>query len=197
MKTIILEKLMNSDHLKDYKVHPLADVKAKNIGKGTTIWQYCVVFKDAEIGNNCNVNCFVLIENDVLIGNNVTIKSGVQVWDGISLEDNVMVGPNVTFTNDKFPKSKREYNLEKTLVKYGATIGAGSTILPGITIGRHALVGAGSVVTKDVPDFAIVRGNPSKKVGYITRNKTVLNLNLEDKQSNKYKFTSDDIVVIK
>lgn len=145
------------------KIHPLADVQSENIGSGTMIWQYCVILKNAEIGRNCNINCQVFIENDVKIGNNVTIKPGVQVWDGITLEDNVFVGPNATFTNDLFPKSKNtNFELKRTLVKKGASIGANATILAGITIGENALIGAGSVVTKDVPDNEIWIGNPAK-----------------------------------
>lgn len=145
------------------KIHPLSDVQSDNIGDGTMIWQYCVILKNAVIGENCNINCQVLIENDVKIGNNVTIKPGVQVWDGITLEDNVFVGPNATFTNDLFPKSKNtNFEMKKTLVKKGASIGANATILAGTTIGENALIGAGSVVTKDVPDNEIWIGNPAK-----------------------------------
>lgn len=146
-------------------IHPLSDVKTVNIGENTNIWQYCVVFPEARIGSNCNICAFVLIENDVIIGNNVTIKSGVQIWDGITIEDNVCVGPNVTFTNDKFPKSKNpDWELKKTLIKEGASIGANSTVLPGIEIGRNSLIGAGSVVTKNVPDNELWIGNPAKFV---------------------------------
>lgn len=145
------------------KIHSLADVQSSSIGDGTTIWQFCVVLKDAIIGNNCNINCQVFIENDVNIGNDVTIKPGVQVWDGITLEDNVFVGPNVTFTNDLFPRSKNSnFELKKTVIKKGASIGANATILAGITIGENAMIGAGSVVTKDVPDNEIWVGNPAK-----------------------------------
>ena len=144
-------------------IHPLADVQSKNIGEGTMIWQCCVVLKNATIGKNCNINCQVLIENDAIIGDHVTIKPGVQIWDGITLEDNVFIGPNATFTNDLFPKSKnKEFKLIKTLVKKGASIGANATILAGVTIGENALVGAGSVVTKNIPDNEIWVGNPAK-----------------------------------
>ncbi|RKS96256.1 acyltransferase [Chryseobacterium defluvii] len=144
-------------------IHSLADVQSLNIGEGTHVWQFCVILKDAKIGKNCNINCQVLIENQVIIGDNVTIKPGVQIWDGITLEDDVFIGPNVTFTNDLFPKSKnKDFKLEKTLIKKGASIGANATILAGITIGENALIGAGSVVTKNVPQNEIWVGNPAK-----------------------------------
>ena len=151
-----------------YKIHNLADVQTESIGEETTIWQFCVILKEAKIGKNCNINCNVFIENDVVIGDNVTIKPGVQVWDGISLEDNVFIGPNVTFTNDLFPRSRQKnLSLKKTIIKKFAVIGANATILGGITIGENALVGAGSVVTKDVPANEIWAGNPAKFVKYI------------------------------
>lgn len=146
-------------------IHELSDVKTKKIGEDTNIWQFCVVFPNAEIGSNCNICANVLIENDVIIGNNVTIKSGVQVWDGITLEDNVFVGPNVTFTNDLFPRSKNpDWKLSKTVVKKGASIGANSTIIAGHIIGENAMVGAGSVVTHDIPDNELWVGNPARFV---------------------------------
>lgn len=150
-------------------IHPLSDVKTNNIGLNTNIWQYCVIFPNAQIGNNCNICAFVLIENDVVIGNNVTIKSGVQIWDGIIIEDNVCVGPNVTFTNDKFPRSKNpDWELKKTTIKEGASIGANSTILPGVIIGKNSMVGAGSVVTKSIPDNELWVGNPAKFIRKIS-----------------------------
>ena len=143
-------------------IHNLSDCKSVNIGKDTNIWQFCVVFPNAKIGENCNICAHVLIENDVTIGNNVTVKSGVQLWDGITLEDNVFIGPNVTFTNDLFPRSKNtNWELQKTLIKKGASIGANATILAGITIGENAMIGAGSVVTKDVPANEVWYGNPA------------------------------------
>lgn len=145
------------------KIHPLADVQSKNIGENTIIWQFCVVLKNAQVGTDCNINCNVFIENKVVIGNNVTIKPGVQIWDGITLEDFVFIGPNVTFTNDLFPRSKNtDYDLKKTLVQKGASIGANATILGGVTIGENALVGAGSVVTKNIPANEVWAGNPAK-----------------------------------
>ena len=146
-------------------IHPTSDVQSTNIGENTNIWQFCVVLPKAKIGRNCNICAQVLIENDVVIGDNVTIKSGVQVWDGITIEDDVFVGPNATFTNDLFPRSKNpDWQLKRTLVKKGASIGANATILAGITIGENAMIGAGSVVTKDVPANAVVYGNPARQI---------------------------------
>lgn len=146
-------------------IHPLSDVKATNIGEGTSIWQFVVVLPKARIGTNCNICSHVFIENDVVLGNNVTVKNGVQIWDGITIEDNVFIGPNVTFTNDLFPRSKQyPESFPRTVIKKGASIGANATILPGITIGESAMIGAGSVVTKDVPAKTVVLGNPAKTV---------------------------------
>jgi UDP-2-acetamido-3-amino-2,3-dideoxy-glucuronate N-acetyltransferase len=151
-------------------IHNLADVQSQNIGQNTNIWQFCVVLKDAIIGNNCNINAGVLIENDVLIGDNVTIKSGVQIWDGITLEDNVFVGPNVTFTNDFMPRSKQYPNqFLKTTIKTGASIGANSTIIGGIMVEEYAMIGAGSVVTKNVGVQELWYGNPAKHKGFVCK----------------------------
>ena len=143
--------------------HKLSDVQSSNIGKDTRIWQFVVVFPEAKIGKNVNICSHCLIENRVIIGNNVTIKSCVQIWDGITLEDNVFIGPNVTFTNDIMPRSKQFLSTyPKTVVKKGASIGANATILPGIIVGENAMIGAGSVVTKDVPANEIWVGNPAR-----------------------------------
>lgn len=148
-------------------IHPLSDVQTKNIGADTKVWQYCVIFAGAKIGANCNVCAHVLIEDDVVIGDNVTIKSGVQLWNGMRIEDSVFIGPNVTFTNDYFPRANvRPDKLLQTTIKAGASIGANSTILPGVTIFEGAMVGAGSVVTRNVPPNAIVHGNPARIFGY-------------------------------
>ncbi|WP_309498701.1 acyltransferase [Sulfurovum sp.] len=151
-------------------IHPLSDVQAQNIGENTNIWQFCVVLKDAKIGNDCNINAGVLIENDVLIGNNVTVKSGVQLWDGIIIEDDVFIGPNVTFTNDFLPRSK-QYPKEflKTTIKKGVSVGANSTVIGGITIGEYAMIGAGSVVTKNIGIQELWYGNPAQKRGYVCK----------------------------
>ncbi|AHG74146.1 WxcM-like protein [Mannheimia sp. USDA-ARS-USMARC-1261] len=165
-----------SDYIRDYNdflkevnkpfIHSLSDVQSKKIGQNTRIWQYSVILKDAIIGSNCNICAHTLIENDVVIGNNVTVKSGVFVWDGIRIGNNVFIGPNVTFTNDKRPRSKiyPEKFLE-TVIEDGASIGANATILPGINIGKNAMIGAGAVVTKDVPDNTTVIGNPARIKG--------------------------------
>ena len=132
-------------------IHPLADVQSKHIGENTHIWQFVVVLPEAEIGNDCNICANVLIENKVRLGNNVTVKSGVQLWDGITVEDNVFIGPNVTFCNDRYPRSgNRNFKIEPVLIKKGASIGANSTILPGVTIGENAMIAAGSVICKNV-----------------------------------------------
>lgn len=147
-------------------IHPLSDCMNNHIPESTKIWQFCVIFPDCQIGENCNICSHCLIENDVKIGNNVTIKSGVQIWDGIELEDDVFIGANVSFTNDKYPKShNKDWMLLRTRVCKGASIGAGSVILPSLTIGEGAMVGAGSVVTKDIPPYEIWAGNPAKRIG--------------------------------
>ena len=150
--------------------HKLSDVQSKSIGDNTNIWQFCVVLESATIGDNCNINAHCFIENDVVIGNNVTVKSGVQLWDGITLEDNVFVGPNVTFTNDFLPRSKH-YPKEflKTVIKKGASLGANSTILGGVTVGEYAMIGAGSVVTKSVGTQELWYGNPAIFMGFVCK----------------------------
>ncbi len=154
-----------SNHNKPF-IHEKAEVQTKIVGEGTKIWQYSIVLEGAKIGSNCNINALCFIENDVVIGNNVTVKCGVQLWDGITIEDDVFIGPNATFTNDKYPRSKG-YPKEfiRTIIKRKASIGANSTILCGITIGENAMIGAGSVVTKDVPDGELWYGNPAKSHG--------------------------------
>ncbi|MEO8298685.1 MAG: acyltransferase [Burkholderiales bacterium] len=147
-------------------IHPSADVQTRAIGGGTKVWQFVVILAGARIGSDCNINCQCFIENDVQVGDRVTIKPGVQLWDGLRLGDDVFIGPNVTFTNDKRPRSKRyPERFPNTVVGRGASIGANSTILPGITIGAAAMVGAGSVVTKDVPAGELWFGNPARHRG--------------------------------
>lgn len=146
-------------------IHELSDVQSDDIGENTKIWQYSVVLKGAQIGENCNICSHTFIENDVNIGSNVTIKCGVQIWDGVSIGHNVFIGPNVTFTNDSHPRSK-QYPDEflKTVVCDNASIGANATILPGVIIGEGAMVGAGSVVVKNVKPYTTVVGNPAREI---------------------------------
>lgn len=152
-------------------IHPLSDVQSNNIGEGTRIWQFAVVLKEATIGRNCNICAHTLIENDVVLGDNVTAKSGVYIWDGTTIGNNVFIGPCATFTNDKMLRSKvYPEAFARITIEDHASIGANATLLPGITIGKHAMVGVGAVVTKDVPDYAVVVGAPAKVVRYIKQN---------------------------
>jgi acetyltransferase-like isoleucine patch superfamily enzyme len=156
----------------EYFVHDRALVETERIGAKTRIWAFAHVLPGATIGADCNICDGVFIENDVVVGDRVTIKCGVQLWDGVRLQDDVFVGPNATFTNDEFPRSKAiPPEFEQTIIERGASLGANATILPGLVVGEYALVGAGSVVTSDVPAYSIVRGNPARIVGYVdTRN---------------------------
>lgn len=176
-------------------IHPLADVQTTNIGDKTRIWQFTVVLGGASIGMDCNINSNCFIENDVFIGNYVTVKSGVQVWDGVTLEDQVFIGPNVTFTNDYVPRSKvYPERFERTIVKKGASIGANSTIIAGVTIGNYAFIGAGSVVTKDISAYTVWYGNPAKHRGYITEDAILLNLDFVDRTTgDRYTLTDQGI----
>lgn len=146
----------------DPSIHPTADVQCDQIGRGSRIWQYSVVLPGARIGRHVNINAHCFVENDVIIGDRVTVKSGVQLWDGLRVGDDVFIGPNVTFTNDRFPRSKQYPE------RFAETrIEAGAVLLPGITIGMGAMVGAGAVVTRNVPPNAIVAGNPARIRGYV------------------------------
>jgi acetyltransferase-like isoleucine patch superfamily enzyme len=176
-------------------IHPTAEVQSHKIGANTNIWQHCVVLEGAVIGDNCNINYNVFIENDVIIGNNVTIKCGVYVWDGITIEDNVQIGPNVTFTNDKYPRAKQPFILLRTRISNNASVGGGAVILGGITIGQGAMIGAGAVVTKNIPPFTIWIGNPAKHRGYITKEGEVLTLELINKSGVKYKLVNGEPVL--
>jgi UDP-2-acetamido-3-amino-2,3-dideoxy-glucuronate N-acetyltransferase len=152
----------------DVFVHPQGLCESANVGPRTRVWAFAHVLPGARIGADCNVCDHVFVENDVVVGDRVTLKCGVQLWDGVRIEDDVFVGPNATFTNDPFPRSRqRPERFASTVVRAGASIGANATILPGLTIGAGAMVGAGAVVVRSVPPLAIVVGNPARIVGYV------------------------------
>lgn len=171
------------------QIHPLSDVQSSNIGEGTFIWQYCVVLPGSVIGKNCNICAHVFIENEVVLGNNITIKSGVQLWDGVTIEDNAFIGPNVTFTNDLVPRSQNHSKEAiKTLIREGASIGANTTIIAGNTIGKYAMIGAGSVITKMIPDNTVWYGNPATQRGFITNEGIILDMEKKDSKGETYKI---------
>ena len=143
------------------KIHPKAEVQSADIGRGTTVWQFVLIFPGAKVGEDCNVCAHTLIENDVIVGDRVTIKSGVYLWDGMRVGNDVHLGPNATFTNDLYPRSKQKFKYPLTIIEDGASIGANATLLPGVRIGRGAMIGAGSVVTKDIPGYSVAIGNPA------------------------------------
>ncbi len=152
----------------DVFIHPQGLCESKNVGAGTRIWAFAHVLPGARIGRDCNVCDHVFIENDVIVGDRVTIKCGVQLWDGLRVADDVFIGPNATFSNDKYPRSKQhDRKLLQTVIEKGASIGGGAAVLPGLRIGARAMVGAGAVVTQDVPPRAVVSGNPARIVGYV------------------------------
>ena len=144
-----------------------AIIKDVEIGEGSKIYDQVNLYK-CKIGKNTKIDAFVYIEEGVEIGNNVKIRPFTFIPSGVKIEDDVFIGPNVVFTNDKYPRVRGKWRELRTVVKKGASIGAGAVIGPGVTIGKYALIGAGSVVTRDVPDYAIVVGNPAKIVGYVT-----------------------------
>jgi acetyltransferase-like isoleucine patch superfamily enzyme len=148
---------------RNYFVHPNAIVETDSIGKDTRIWAFAHVLKNVTIGEDCNICDHCFIENGVTVGNRVTMKNGIALWEGVTVEDDVFLGPFCVFTNDMFPRSKsHSHEWQKTLIKKGASVGANATILCGITLGEFSFIGAGSVVTKSVPDFALVTGNPAR-----------------------------------
>jgi acetyltransferase-like isoleucine patch superfamily enzyme len=150
------------------KIHPTAEVYSTQVGEGTTIWQYAVVLEGAVIGRQCNINCHTFIESDVRLGDRVTVKSGVYLWNGLRIEDDVFIGPNATFVNDPWPRSQQHpERVQHTTLGSGCSIGANATILGGVEIGRLAMVGAGSVVTKSVAAYSVVAGNPARVVGWV------------------------------
>jgi UDP-2-acetamido-3-amino-2,3-dideoxy-glucuronate N-acetyltransferase len=153
-------------------IHERALCESATVGSGTRVWAFAHVLPGARIGEDCNICDGVFVEDDVVIGDRVTVKCGVQLWNGVRLEDDAFVGPNATFTNDLFPRSRHWVESARTIVRTGASIGANATILPGIEIGRGAMVGAGAVVTRSVPPHAIVVGNPARIHGYVETTRT-------------------------
>jgi UDP-2-acetamido-3-amino-2,3-dideoxy-glucuronate N-acetyltransferase len=149
--------------------HPEGRVESSDIGPGTRVWAFAHVLQGARIGADCNICDHTFVEGGAVLGDRVTVKCGVQLWDGVTLEDDVFVGPNATFANDPFPRSRRPAEVARTLVRRGASIGANATLLPGVTIGAEAMVGAGAVVTRDVPPRAIVVGNPAVVSGFVNQ----------------------------
>jgi acetyltransferase-like isoleucine patch superfamily enzyme/dTDP-4-dehydrorhamnose 3,5-epimerase-like enzyme len=178
-----------------YFVHPQGICESQNVGEGTRIWAFAHVLPGAKIGKDCNICDCVLVENDVILGDRVTVKCGIELGDGLRAEDDVFIGPNATFPNDKFPRSKvYDRPLLSTRLAKGASIGANSTVLPGVTVGRYAMVGAGSVVTRDVPAFAIVTGNPARITGYVDTRKTWEEISLpETAQAKEEGITSPSV----
>lgn len=189
---------MKSSETQKYYLHHSADVQSKEIGEGSTIWQFAVILKGAKIGKECNINCHTFLENHVVLGDQVTIKSGVYLWDGIQIENKVMVGPNVTFTNDKYPRSKnKDFKIEKTFLREGCSIGAAAVILGGVEIGRYALVAAGSIVTKNVPDRALVMGNPAKQVGWVNEDGSKMvekGTDFEDQFGTRWQVLNNELI---
>lgn len=152
------------------KIHPSAFVSSQQIGEGTAIWQFAVVLEGAVIGRDCNVNCHTFIEGGAKLGDRVTVKAGVYLWNGVTAEDDVFIGPNVTFTNDRRPRSRRPVPPVPTLLRRGCSLGANAAIAPGITVGEYALVGFSAAVTRDVPAYAMVYGNPARFQGWVDEN---------------------------
>ena len=178
----------------EYFVHQSAICESADIGKGTRIWAFVHILKNAKIGNDCNVGDYCFIENDVVIGSRVTIKNGISVWDGITIEDDVFLGPNCVLTNDLYPRSKIYHSENvRTHIKQGASIGANATIICGITLGKYCMIGAGAIVTKSVPDFAVVTGNPARFKYWISKTGEKLNFENDnyavDSKGNKYKLS--------
>jgi len=179
----------------DYFIHPLADVQTTQIGNGTRIWQFAVVLKGAVIGKDCNINCHTFVENDVVLGDFVTVKSGVFIWDGIKIGNHVFIGPSVTFVNNRTPRSQvyPDKHVGVT-VEDNVSIGANSTIMGDITIGKGAMIGAGSVLTKSVLPFTLWYGNPARHKGYVSAQGVVLDMNMVDPLTGDlYKMTGNNI----
>lgn len=192
--------------MSDFKVHPTAVVDDNvTIGKGSSVWHFSHIQSGAKIGDKCTLGQNVNVANNVIIGNFCKIQNNVSIYEGVTLEDYVFCGPSMVFTNILLPKCKypqrgAEFYVN-TLVKEGASIGANATIVCGITLGKHCLIGAGAVVTKDVPDFALVVGNPGKIIGWVSEAGTRLNFGKDgtafcEKSNKKYKFENSIVTEI-
>ena len=177
--------------MNEKRVHETSSVMSQEIGHNTRVWQFAVILEHAKIGANCNICAHTFIEGDVIIGDNVTVKSGVYIWNGVRIEDNVFVGPNATFTNDLNPRSNDHKESIETVIRANASIGANSTILAGVTMGKWAMSGIGSVITKDVPDHALVYGNPASIRGWVDREGS----RLKRISSNRYVANTGKIFV--
>lgn len=183
--------------MKNFK-HELSDVQTCDIGEGTTIWQYVVILKGASIGDNCNINAHVFIENDVIIENNVTIKSGVQIWDGIRIGNNSFIGPNTSFVNNPYPRSKKYPLHIGAKLGNNVSIGASTTIMANIIIEDFAMIGAASLVTKNIGKNELWYGSPAKKMGFVTNEGITLDLNLFDnKNNNQYEWKNNFLIIKK
>lgn len=189
--------ILSAQKAQTKQIHPSAETHGANIGSGSRVWQFCIIFPEAQIGCNCNICAHVLIESDVVIGSRVTVKSGVQLWDGTRIEDDVFIGPNATFTNDRIPRSRKRRKLLVTRVQRYATIGANATILPGLIIGKAAMVSAGAVVTRDVPDHALMIGNPARRKGWVCLcGETLRDAGLTCQCGRRYKRSAGGLVTV-
>ena len=190
------DKLANK--LQRKQIHPWAQTEGASIGSGTRVWQFCIILPQARVGDNCNICAHVFIESDVTIGDRVTIKCGVQLWDGTRIENDVFIGPNATFTNDRTPRSRKaRRHLPVTRVRTYATIGANATILPGLTIGRGAMVSAGAVVTRNVPSHALMIGNPARRKGWVCLcGETLRDVGLSCQCGKRYERGVDGLVPV-
>lgn len=190
--------------MKNVKIHPSADVSEKaRLGEGTCVWQNCTILDDVVIGENCNLGANVFVENGVVIGNGVKIKNNIAIYSGVTCEDDVFLGPNCVFTNVINPRSfiSRKTEFKPTLVRKGASIGANATVVCGHVIGCYALVGAGAVVTKDIPAYGLALGNPARVEGYVCKCGTRLQRFGEIMEctacGNQYRWHNEEIEVIK
>lgn len=179
---------MKRDVKKNIKIHETTEIEeGAHIDENTVIWQRCIIQKGVIIGKNCNIGANVFIESGVHIGDGVKIKNNIAIYSGVNIEDDVFLGPNCVFTNVINPRSfiNRKNEFKDTVIRKGATIGANATLICGNTIGRYAMVGAGAVVTRDVPDYALIIGNPGRMVGYVCECGCKLDSELKCKECGK------------